>query len=76
MVTNVPTLFRDSEMAETCNDMFDIIVCGGTLGIFIATALSSRGLQVGIVEKAALQGVLLHFQNFGNSNFFRKSYFV
>ncbi|XP_073142615.1 uncharacterized protein [Henckelia pumila] len=31
-------------------------VCGGTLGIFVATALSSRGLRVGIVEKAALQG--------------------
>lgn len=56
VVTNVPTLFRDSEMAEKCTDMFDIIVCGGTLGIFVATALSSRGLQVGIVEKAALQG--------------------
>ncbi|XP_073295002.1 uncharacterized protein [Primulina huaijiensis] len=56
VVTNAPTLFRDSEMADKCTDMFDIIVCGGTLGIFVATALSSRGLQVGIVEKAALQG--------------------
>ncbi|XP_075479804.1 uncharacterized protein LOC142520631 isoform X2 [Primulina tabacum] len=56
VVTNAPTLFRDSEMAEKCTDMFDIIVCGGTLGIFVATALSSRGLQVAIVEKAALQG--------------------
>ncbi|KZV34438.1 hypothetical protein F511_23412 [Dorcoceras hygrometricum] len=56
VVTMVPTLFRDSEMAEKSTEMFDIIVCGGTLGIFVATALSSRGLRVGIVEKAALQG--------------------
>ncbi|XP_073142616.1 uncharacterized protein [Henckelia pumila] len=56
VVANVPTFFRDSEITEKCTDMFDVVVCGGTLGIFVATALSSRGLRVGIVEKAALQG--------------------
>eukprot|EP00252_Welwitschia_mirabilis_P000908 TRINITY_DN10900_c0_g1_i3.p1 TRINITY_DN10900_c0_g1~~TRINITY_DN10900_c0_g1_i3.p1 ORF type:complete len:620 (+),score=92.88 TRINITY_DN10900_c0_g1_i3:240-1862(+) len=35
---------------------FDIIVCGGTLGIFVATALCLRGLSVGVVEKQKLQG--------------------
>lgn len=40
-----------------CEATFDVIVCGGTLGIFIATALSLRGLQVGIVERNILKGV-------------------
>ncbi|RVW97406.1 hypothetical protein CK203_026321 [Vitis vinifera] len=31
-------------------------VCGGTLGIFIATALSSKGLRVGVVERNILKG--------------------
>lgn len=34
-----------------------MVVCGGTLGIFIATALSSKGLQVGVVERNILKGV-------------------
>ncbi|XP_020582580.1 uncharacterized protein LOC110026117 isoform X2 [Phalaenopsis equestris] len=36
--------------------IFHVIVCGGTLGIFIATALVSRGLHVGIVERNQLKG--------------------
>ncbi|KAK6120626.1 hypothetical protein DH2020_045621 [Rehmannia glutinosa] len=56
VVSNVPGLFRESEKAEKCTDMFDVLVCGGTLGIFIAAALSCRGLRVGIVEKSALRG--------------------
>ncbi|XP_051117086.1 uncharacterized protein LOC127241875 isoform X2 [Andrographis paniculata] len=56
MVSNVSGLFRESEQAEKCIDMFDVVVCGGTLGIFIATALSSKGLRVGIVEKSILRG--------------------
>lgn len=58
MVSNVPGRFRESELAEKCGDAFDVLVCGGTLGVFIATALSSRGLRVGIVEKGILKGVL------------------
>lgn len=58
MVSNVSGLFRESERAEKCADTFDVLVCGGTLGIFVATALSSRGLRVGIVEKSTLRGVL------------------
>lgn len=36
--------------------MFDVLVCGGTLGIFIATVLASKGLRVGIVERNIIQG--------------------
>ncbi|KAL0327997.1 UNVERIFIED_CONTAM: hypothetical protein Scaly_2232300 [Sesamum calycinum] len=51
VVSKFPGLFQESERVERCTDMFDVIVCGGTLGIFVATALSSKGLRVGIVEK-------------------------
>ncbi|PKU87831.1 hypothetical protein MA16_Dca021177 [Dendrobium catenatum] len=39
---------------STC--IFHVVVCGGTLGIFIATALVSRGLRVGVVERNQLKG--------------------
>ncbi|KAL3615277.1 hypothetical protein CASFOL_040938 [Castilleja foliolosa] len=56
VVSNVPGLLSESEQAKKCDDIFDVLVCGGTLGIFIATALSYKGLRVGIVEKSVLRG--------------------
>ncbi|MCD7458193.1 hypothetical protein HAX54_037512 [Datura stramonium] len=56
VVSSVPGSFKDSEHIENLEEMFDIIVCGGTLGIFIATALSSKGLRVGVVERNVLKG--------------------
>jgi hypothetical protein len=35
---------------------FDVVVCGGTLGIFFALALQLRGHSVCVVEAAKLQG--------------------
>lgn len=35
---------------------FDVAVCGGTLGIFLACALQLRGLRVAVVERGPLQG--------------------
>ncbi|KAF7040283.1 hypothetical protein CFC21_050196 [Triticum aestivum] len=55
IVTRVqgPAPAADADLgAET----FDVLVCGGTLGIFIATALSYRGLRVGIIERNAVKG--------------------
>ena len=37
---------------------FDVLICGGTLGIFFAAALASKGLKVGVVEKNILKGVV------------------
>ncbi|XP_010244147.2 PREDICTED: uncharacterized protein LOC104588042 isoform X2 [Nelumbo nucifera] len=56
VVSCIPGLFSHSDMSERAVDTFDIIVCGGTLGIFIATALSIKGLRVGIVERNLLKG--------------------
>ncbi|KAL6598599.1 hypothetical protein ACP70R_046298 [Stipagrostis hirtigluma subsp. patula] len=38
------------------SEIFDVLVCGGTLGIFVATALSSKGLRVGIIERNIIKG--------------------
>lgn len=46
-----------SDLAGKEVDKFDVVVCGGTLGIFIATALSAKGLQVSVVERNLLKGV-------------------
>ncbi|EPS63332.1 hypothetical protein M569_11454, partial [Genlisea aurea] len=45
-----------SPQAGDFSKNLDVIVCGGTLGIFIAAALSSKGLQVGVVERDILRG--------------------
>ncbi|CAI0550909.1 unnamed protein product [Linum tenue] len=51
-----PGLLSNSDLAGKEVEKFDVVVCGGTLGIFIATALSAKGLRVGIVERNVLQG--------------------
>ncbi|KQJ98307.1 hypothetical protein BRADI_3g36120v3 [Brachypodium distachyon] len=38
------------------SEIFDVLVCGGTLGIFVATALSFKGLRVGIIERNIIKG--------------------
>ena len=57
VVTTVCGPFTRSEVSGKSVDDFDVVVCGGTLGIFIATALCAKGLTVGIVERNILQGV-------------------
>lgn len=56
VVSTMPATFGDSDIAEKALDRFDVVVCGGTLGIFIATALCSKGLRVAIVERNILKG--------------------
>lgn len=58
VVSKTLGLLNDSELAGKGVDAFDVIICGGTLGIFIATALSCKGLRVGVVERNLLKGVL------------------
>ncbi|KAK9733412.1 hypothetical protein RND81_04G066700 [Saponaria officinalis] len=56
VVTRVRGSFKRSEETDNVVETYDVIVCGGTLGIFIATALSAKGLKVGIVERNVLKG--------------------
>ncbi|MDR9403531.1 MAG: FAD-binding oxidoreductase, partial [Halothece sp. Uz-M2-17] len=46
---------------QTSNDPlssseFDVLICGGTLGILLATGLQQRGFKVGILERGILRG--------------------
>eukprot|EP00775_Hariotina_reticulata_P005254 gene5254-5489_t len=36
--------------------MFDVVVAGGTLGVFVATALATQGWRVAVVERGPLAG--------------------
>lgn len=56
VVSSAPGLFSQSDISGKKVETFDVLVCGGTLGIFIATALSRRGLRVGVVERNILKG--------------------
>ncbi|KAL5729856.1 hypothetical protein ACHQM5_002749 [Ranunculus cassubicifolius] len=52
----IVTTYAGSTSVSKEIHMFDVLVCGGTLGIFIALALCSQGLRVGIVERNLLKG--------------------
>ncbi|MDJ0844928.1 FAD-dependent oxidoreductase [Crocosphaera sp.] len=50
-----PTVITQSQ--ETLNEFdADIIICGGTLGILIATTLQKKGYRVTLIEKGKLRG--------------------
>ncbi len=49
------------KVIETGNNIikdhqFDIIICGGTLGVFLATTLQAKGYKIAIIERGKLQG--------------------
>ncbi len=52
VVTDDPTPLAAIETAIKT----DVVVCGGTLGIFWATALALRGWRVAVVERGTLRG--------------------
>ncbi|KAK7385841.1 hypothetical protein VNO78_31754 [Psophocarpus tetragonolobus] len=56
VVSTIPDLFGSSDIADKTQGSYDVLVCGGTMGIFIATALCARGLRVAIVERNILKG--------------------
>ncbi|KAG9135339.1 hypothetical protein Leryth_026628 [Lithospermum erythrorhizon] len=56
VVSAFPGLTTDSALAADSVDVFDVVICGGTLGIFLAAALTSKGLRVAVVERNILKG--------------------
>ncbi|KAI3788183.1 hypothetical protein L2E82_00903 [Cichorium intybus] len=53
VVSSILSLFNEFDFAKKDVDKFDVLVCGGTLGIFITTALSLKGhLNIGYNSKA------------------------
>ncbi|MEH2167348.1 MAG: FAD-binding oxidoreductase [Nostoc sp.] len=51
----VPTLVRESQQPLGVVD-FDVLICGGTLGILIGCALVLKGLRVALLERGILRG--------------------
>jgi len=42
---------------ESLNNLdFDVVICGGTLGLFLATSLQKLGFKVAIIERGILRG--------------------
>lgn len=50
-----PIVFSKDETLSTSPD-FDVVVCGGTLGIFYAAALQAKGKKVAVVERNKVAG--------------------
>ncbi|EOA26931.1 hypothetical protein CARUB_v10023024mg [Capsella rubella] len=56
IVSRVSGFSQDYATENNLIGTFDIVVCGGTLGIFLATALCAKGLRVAVVERNAIKG--------------------
>eukprot|EP00798_Chlamydomonas_sp_ICE-L_P008360 gene8360-3440_t len=53
-----PTFVQEvsQPLPDNASPTFDVTVCGGTLGIFAATALAQKGLKVAVIERGLLRG--------------------
>ena len=51
----IKTVISETQENITEHD-FDVVICGGTLGIFLATTLQQQGYKVAVIEKGKLQG--------------------
>ncbi|XP_078443322.1 uncharacterized protein LOC144712846 isoform X1 [Wolffia australiana] len=56
VVFSFPNSSKNLNLDDSEIQNFDVLICGGTLGIFFATAVASTGLKVGVVEKNILKG--------------------
>ncbi len=53
--TPIPTVIKESKEPLSTVD-WDIVICGGTLGILIGCALQKRGWRVALIERGTLRG--------------------
>jgi lycopene cyclase CruP len=54
---DIPTAMTIQEVAEPLDDVeWDVVICGGTLGVLLATGLVQRGWRVALLEKGVLRG--------------------
>ena len=50
-----PDFVRETNDPLPAPPEYDVAICGGTLGIFLAAALQRAGLRVAVVERGAVQ---------------------
>ncbi|MFH7030171.1 MAG: NAD(P)/FAD-dependent oxidoreductase [Heteroscytonema crispum UTEX LB 1556] len=53
--TSVPMVVKENEQLLGSVD-WDVVICGGTLGILIGCALAVKGLRVALIERGILRG--------------------
>ncbi|MEL6224022.1 MAG: FAD-binding oxidoreductase [Cyanobacteria bacterium J06627_8] len=53
-IDSTPVVYSGSEPLESVE--WDVIICGGTLGIFLGTALAQAGWRVALIERGVLRG--------------------
>lgn len=53
--TSVPLVIKDSQEPLGTVE-WDVVICGGTLGILIGCALQKRGWRVAVIERGILRG--------------------
>src|SRR6476619_5414232 len=51
----IPTVVQASQEPLAAAD-WDVVICGGTLGMFIGAAVAQRGWRVALVERGVLRG--------------------
>ncbi|HEY9652728.1 MAG TPA: FAD-binding oxidoreductase, partial [Coleofasciculaceae cyanobacterium] len=51
----IPSVIKESKEPLGTVD-WDVVICGGTLGIFIGAALQMRGWRVALIERGILRG--------------------
>lgn len=49
-----PVYVREIDLDLPAAPSFDVVMCGGTLGIFLACALQLKGLRCHIIQDAIL----------------------
>jgi len=54
-VTPVPMVVKEDEQPLGTAD-WDVVICGGTLGILIGCALALKGVRVALIERSVLRG--------------------
>ena len=47
---------REGALPDGASPQFDVVVCGGTLGVVVAAALARRGRKVAVLERGPLRG--------------------
>jgi lycopene cyclase CruP len=53
--TTVPMAVKETQQPLATVD-WDVVICGGTLGIFIGCALAIKGVRVALIERGILRG--------------------
>lgn len=54
--TSAPQVVTTSAVSLGGTAEYDVVICGGTLGVFLATALQLRGVRCAVLERGALRG--------------------